>query len=644
MPDKRQRRAPNGTAAQSAEDADAADSRHTKRLKPSRPAPFAQLPSAVLRLCVLSCLQLPELFELSHVSVAFTAVSRQAAVDWMQRAFASTVQHYSQLAHEAAEKEQAWQRWKSRQLEPGQASVSECEPAAAAAFSFTLSDARFVRGEMQRWGVAGSLSASRLSETEMYAHFKVFNGSLYLSQHVSGHRFVPSCSLHDVLRALFSSYGHVEAYLRWREKDAAKDAARQQRRELSNPQAAVYHEARTAREERKTASAAVEKRWRSGSSGRPLLHLLPDAVIGSAVFPFLEFHAIMDMRAVCSSLKPVCEREAVLWMAAAFPAGLATIAQQQQAEQEGSGSKKQKAKKQTGTTAHSSSSSSSSPSILPFLSSPVSSSPSTTTSERVPAAGAQSSASSPSSSSSVSSSSSPPSSSAASSSSSRPRALQGPPAASFSLADCVWLRRQLDRAESLRANEEWHRVVVGSAQRRALALSAAEAAEWYDVSKAELLSRSLRPVNRDSFMPRYSLLSIAAAVLERHGHAASFTQHMREKGGRRRVSAKQRERAERRLAVDAALAAEGLQAEWGPERGPEHTWCCQRVEFEWRKDGKGSWVKKPRKYWTAQGSPELHRALLALGMACHGDCRWGGCLVQANEKVGGGGKKPSSAD
>jgi hypothetical protein len=122
----------------------------------------------VVRLCILSYLQLTELFEASRVCSALTAVSRQAAVDWMQRAFASIVHLRPQLAQQAAEKK--LQQKKQRSEARGR-QLSLPEPAAAAfTFTFTLSDARFVRSEMQHWGAADSPSSRGLSEWEMHQH------------------------------------------------------------------------------------------------------------------------------------------------------------------------------------------------------------------------------------------------------------------------------------------------------------------------------------------------------------------------------------------------------------------------------------------------------------------------------------------
>ena len=276
-----------------------ADEADGKRLQSSRPVRFAKLSSAVVRASILSFLQLLELFEVSHVSAAFTEVSKQAAVDWMQRAFASTVQYRSMLARRAAGN-------KLHSL------------AAAAPFTFTLSDAHFVRSEMQRWGASGSLSARRLSEAEMLSHFQKFPYAKYVTRRAGGNRSAPSCSLHAVLEALFTRYGHAAAYWRWREKKVAK----QRRLQALYPGVFQPQESK--------ASAAVEKRWRSSSTGSALLLLLPDAVIGCAVLSYLDFSQVMDMRVISSSLKPACERQAALWMAATFPAGLATISQQQQ--------------------------------------------------------------------------------------------------------------------------------------------------------------------------------------------------------------------------------------------------------------------------------------------------------------------------
>ena len=75
--------------------------------------------------------------------------------------------------------------------------------------------------------------------------------------------------------------------------------------------------------------------------------------------------------------------------------------------------------------------------------------------------------------------------------------------------------------------------------------------------------------------------------------------------------------------MEAALAAEGLQAEWGVEKDPSHSWFCQQAEFGWYKHA--GWGRKRKGQWRKQGSPELHRALLALGMRCEGNCEWGGC-------------------
>ena len=84
----------------------------------------------------------------------------------------------------------------------------------------------------------------------------------------------------------------------------------------------------------------------------------------------------------------------------------------------------------------------------------------------------------------------------------------------------------------------------------------------------------------------------------------------------------QSQRAVRRQAVDAALAAEGLQAEWEPGKDARELWLCQEAQFQWRYRG---WRIKWTRQMAQQGSPELHRALLALGLECEGYCGWGKC-------------------
>ena len=226
MPAKRKSRSARA-ASSNADSAPTADSRQTKRLQLSLPAAFAQVSSAVVHACIVSCLQLPELFELSHVSAAFTAVSRQAAVDWMQREFASIVQRRSlpapvSPAAGVTEEKQDGQQTELAESESG-SRASASEPAAAVPFTFTLSDARFVRSEMQQWAVTSSLSARRLSEAEMLEHFKAFPGSRGLARHGSGdYRFVQLCTLKDVLHALFAKYEHAELYSQWCRRRATK--------------------------------------------------------------------------------------------------------------------------------------------------------------------------------------------------------------------------------------------------------------------------------------------------------------------------------------------------------------------------------------------------------------------------------------
>jgi hypothetical protein len=208
----------------------------------------------------------------------------------------------------------------------------------------------------------------------------------------------------------------------------------------------------------------------------------------------------------------------------------------------------------------------------------------------------------------------------------------------------VWFRRQLDRAQLLKANETWQRLTEDSTGLGPLTLNAVEASDWYNVTKAELLARRVQPIQgwrEYSPLRRYSLLSVLKLVLQKYGRAARFTQHERERTARRRVSTQQRERAARRQAVDAALATEGLHAVWGPEKDPKQSWFCQWAEFEWLKDG--GWRRKLKSsYWREQGSPELHRALLALGMACVGSCGFGGCYLQSDEDAEEGMEKQSS--
>ena len=616
MPAKRKARAPAGAASQSTNAAAAADSQPGKRVQHCLPAAFAQLSSAVVRVCVLSYLQLPELFELRHVSAAFTALCDLATVDWMQRAFPSAVQHYSRLAQRASEKELRSHQLRLQRMEQLGLSATETELPPAGLFTFTLSDARFVRGVLQRLGVAGGgLSSRRVSQLELVEHFKNFPGSGRMARHVGGHRSAPSCSLQEVLEALFDSFGHVDDYLRWREKDAAKE------RSIMLQFPLVFQ-----RKQAWTASAAVERRWRSGSSSRPLLLLLPDTFVDRRVFAFLEFTEIMDLRAVCSTLKPVCECHAVLWMTATFHTALAVIERQQAKQEEKDDVDDEKREEVTAKVK----AASMAPSVLSPSSSSASSSPYLLSRLRLPAAGGRPL---------------PPSSfwAVSSSSSQSSSAWLGRlPAASFSVADCVWLRRQLNRAQWLKANQGWRRYVTLSTRQTPLTVNAVEAADWLGVDRAELQGREVETVKRyASREERYDMLDVVRVVLEEHGSAAGFTRHERERRRKRMGGAAQRQRAVRRQAVDAALAAEGLQAEWGPDSDPRQSWFCQQAEFEWRK---ATWRRKLKRRSLKQGSPQLHRILVAFGMRCEGNCEWGGCGLGENKKTDENEENSGSAD
>ena len=154
-----------------------------------------------------------------------------------------------------------------------------------------------------------------------------------------------------------------------------------------------------------------------------------------------------------------------------------------------------------------------------------------------------------------------------------------------------------------------------------LTLNAAQVTEWYSVSKTQREQRCTA-YSYGGRRARYDLLEVLSIVLQRHGHAAGFTQEKRERERSRAGRGQQRQRAVRRESVDDVLAGEGLQAEWGPEEEDERLpWSCEQVHFHWD----GGWERTRTRQRAQSGSPELHRALLVLGMICIGMCGWGGC-------------------
>ena len=523
---------------------------HSKRQHASPSSPLCSLPSALLQVCILSCLQLPELFELRHVRAAFVPLVDIASIEWMQRTFPSVAPAQVEKAERAlARALLAWDVRKRRAEGLGRR-MREPAPQRAVVppFSFTLSDARWVRSELQRWSVSGGrLQDVRVTERELFGVYpNLFGRVRGIAHPVGGTRFNPSCSLHSALSWMLEQHEHADAIMD--EKNAA--SIRDRRLDYRYPE----------RVQHRHDLAAVEERWRTSSTGRPLLLLLPDGVVAHAVLAFFDFRHVMDMRAVSSGMKPICERRAVLWMGQRFPSA-------------------------------------------PSLSVAAGAVP-----------GSASSSSSSSSAASLSSSSCAVSSSSSSSSSSSAPAAAS--LAAYSVADCVWLRQQLHRAEQMMFNS--------GMREEQLVLSAKAAAEWYGVSKAEL-STGQRYYGGNQ---RFCLLAVIQLVLNRYGSAAAFLQQLRR--GKRSVGKQQRIKAERKTAVEAALAAEGLKAEWGGERNRHQTWWCQQVEFRWRD---GAWTRRARRHsWLMLGSPQLHRAMLSLGLQCQGNCGWGGCKAQDEEK------------
>ena len=404
------------------------------------------------------------------------------------------------------------------------------------------------------------------------------------------------------------------------------------RREPFTCQAVHGHEAAEqyrewAEEEKNRRKAAV--RWAASSSGQPLICLLPTAVTVHSILSLLDFDALMQLRVVSRTFKTLTEQAAVAWLNQRYPAGLRVArrrAEELQAKQlETAGAKgtkvtgRNKRKRSEGADEagrapkaphqHQSEDSSSGLSLSAF-----SSSLETSVFFAEATAGAVRSHATAVFSASFSSSPlfSPPSSPST--------------AASYSVADAVWVMQELSWARALSINAKDQltptdiRVVAIVCKTDGLEHFCVDGEQWgkHFVSSAAV-------IHRVSGASRYDVMDIVDLVFSVHGSSAevrSIRQLRKQRRAKLRRATEQRQRAVME-AMMAALAEANVPAKF--RNGDSLFFQSGRV-VQWRR---GTWRSWPNLREKADESEvRLHAVMGILGTlkcALTGGCDWGGC-------------------
>ena len=312
------------------------------------------------------------------------------------------------------------------------------------------------------------------------------------------------------------------------------------------------------------------RRWMRSSTGAPLLLSVPADVLVHFLLPCLDFEPLMGLRSVSRAFKPLAEKAAVLWCNRRFPEGLVTIRRLQQAEAEGAAKKpKKKAVKATGKWKRGSEE-------------------------------AQT-------------------------------AVVSSAAATYLLADAVWVRQQLLWARRLdhnqRSNQSYNPRLpppVGLCKTEALAQYPLQAGTWEEKFPS-------RERARKRFGGHwYDMLDCLGLILAVHGHASEVQrlQQKRSAAADRRDEAERARKKERVAAVNSALAAVGLKAVWQqPGRffdvgGIRLVWATKRRA--WRSFRVARYVED-----AAARAEEalLHQGMEPVGLSCAQGCWWRQCPV-----------------
>ena len=326
--------------------------------------------------------------------------------------------------------------------------------------------------------------------------------------------------------------------------------------------------------------------WMCSSTGAPLLLRLPVDVLLHSILALIDFEPLMDLRSVSRSFQPLVERAAVQWCNRRFPEGLATIQRllQEAGEKASAKTKAQNESKTTGKRRRGSETTLATASAL---------------------------------------------SSTSSASSARASSV------SYVTADAVWVRQQLNWARKLVYNQEVfarHAALLPPppvvSKVDAMAAFPLTAEQWSAAFQAEQKKQRwgyFRP-------PVIDVISVALRV---YGHVQAMLL-LQEK--RAAAAAKRQEKAkvkaqEKMRAVDLALAAEGLTAEW---KEPGKRLMVGSRTFFWVAGQVGRWCtpfREVQQLVNPHGLEQrrIHRALSTVALQCAGRCGWGGCSVAPQE-------------
>ena len=322
--------------------------------------------------------------------------------------------------------------------------------------------------------------------------------------------------------------------------------------------------------------ARATRRWMRSSTGAPLLLSLPADVLVHSVLVCLDFEPLMDLRSVSRTFQPLVERAAVWWMNRRFPEGLATVQRQQ--EEQAAKKPKKKAVKATGKRKRSSE---------------------------------------------------------------EAQTATVPAAASYSAADAVWARQQILLARRFDSNQK----DILRHPRRApppVYLCKTEVLAEYPLSSAVWEQRfGGTEQKRVSGVFRHTAVDVVGLLFAVYGRASAVQEAQVKRAGTadKRHETERVKTEQRVAAVEAAVSALGLETRWQGKE-PGKSFKASRILFGWAALRRWWWSYPSEvAVWDPETrvrrtlrDPEaeeverkLHRVMRSMGLACAGNCQWGGC-------------------
>ena len=488
---------------------------------------------------------------------------------------------------------------------------------------FTPADAVWLRQALSRWRFyngAENTAECRLSRVDAWRAYNV-----KWSQQVGRWAtwdFHPSTRLVDVAGHLFQRYGHASRMPRRFHRDGFLHAKADRYRQWA---------------EEEVARRRAALKWEACSNKQPFLLQLHSAVTLHFILFLLDFETLMLLRVVSHSSKPLFEQAAVLWLNQSYSTGLIVARRKieearlrQQAEEvkaigrkrkrsgdaEGEGEVTTPRKRESRAVANTASSSA------------VSATSATSASSADAAILSHDIATPPSLS---SSSSSSPTSFLTIRSTSSPST-----ATSYTVADAVWVMRQLNWARSLRFNAKKRPNPFGVEV--AAEVCKTEGVDRFAISADTWLKRFGPSAKVDQYgrgATRWDVMDVVDVVFSIHADSAGVREAKRRRTMRSKKlqQAASQRKADEIAATKAALQAANVAAYFGDE-----SFFSGRVWFKWhRKSGwycshydRPRWDEDELDY-DEKEEARLHEVMYQMGLHCKaykGGCGWGGCFVR----------------